>query len=156
MNPTGRQTRIAFAVAGEIYRKGLIRCGDELRVAHGTGPASGQTGSRDIAALKDTQRRDQLFLEKGPATPVIGQRRCRRHDRHISAPFPVKAFQPPHGGDDFGRHAVARLYLAQHALVARECCAPFGDTFVRCRNGEVIFKRAAEFRLVTVPFDHPR
>ena len=123
---------------------------------HRASPAAGQTGCRHIAAFKDAQCRDQLLFKERPATSVIGQRRCGRHDRHIPASLAVKAFQPPHGSDDFGGYAIARFDLAQNALVTRKRGASFSDPFIRCCNSEVIFKRAAEFRLVAVPFDHPR
>ena len=91
----------------------------ELGLADLAGKGADQIAQRQVAALHDLQRRDQLALEQLGAAAIMRQRRERADHRQLAhVAGAVVGFQRPDRHDQLGRHAELPLDARQQRGVA--------------------------------------
>ena len=145
---------VALAIPVIVDGKALIGGGDELRVAHGAGPGAVHLLDRDIAALHDLERRDQLLAGEARLGVVISERRQRPDHIHVAWLRAVIRLHPPNGDDDGAVDAVALLQHVEQRLVLLELLLAGGDALFGDDAVDIFADRLHVFRLEIRGLDH--
>ena len=118
-----------------------------MRRAEGAGPGADQAVGRDIAALQDLQRRQELLAEIVAAAADAGERRRRAEHGALAAHGAVVQFDAPDRRDDVAVDAIGALGGGEYRRVLRQELAAAGDALVADQRVEIVPGRFVEFRL---------
>ena len=104
-----------------------------------------QVVQREVAAIDDLERGEQLALEQLGAAAVVRQGRDHAHHRQLAEiARAVFAFQPPDRDDDETRHAELLLDAREQRGVARQHLLALGDAIGRDAGARVLLEVHAE------------
>ena len=148
--------QVAAAVAVIVHRVVEVVRRQELRLPQLAGPRADHLLGREVAAVDDTQRVQQLGTELLAAAAVVGQRRERAQDGELAHAGAVVALQRPQPGDDGARHAVVLLDLGEQLAVLLEARQAALDAVV---GDELVGERQealGEEALLAIARDHAR
>src|SRR5581483_5419978 len=119
---------VAPSVAVEIDSILVVARRQELGVADLTGPTAAQLRERQVTALDDAQRVEQVAGEELRAAAVVGQRGQRAHDRELAAAVAaVVGLEAPDCDQDRTRHAELLLDAGERGLVRAHEALPAAD-----------------------------
>ena len=138
---------VAPPVAVEIDREALERGRHELRRAEGAGPGADQAVGRDVAALQDVERGEELLAEIVAAAADAGERRRRAENGALAAHGAVIRFDAPDRRDNVAVDAIGALGGGEYRRVLRQEFAAAGDALVADQRVEIVPGRFVEFRL---------
>ncbi len=138
---------VALAVAVEIHRETLERGRHELRRAERAGPRAAHLLRRQIAVMKNLQRRQKLVLEVTLTAADAGQRRGRIQHAAVTALRAVVRLDAPDRRDDVAVDAVGFLDRRKRRGVFRQHLAPLRDPRIGDQNVEIIPNRLGELGL---------
>ena len=140
---------IAPPVAVEIDGGAQEGRGHELRMAEGARPGAVELLRRDVAAVEDLQRGDELAAEiVVAATRLAGERRQRLHDAALAEILAEIRFDAPHRDHCRRIDAIALLGRLQRAGVAAHQRAALLDALLVDEAGEIIPDRRLELGLL--------
>lgn len=144
---------VAASVACEVHSIGLIAGWYELGMPHRPGPTAGHIAGRDITALQNLERCNQLLFEKAAASAVKGQRGEGGNQGGIAAPLTIVAFHAPNRDDDVPVNVEARLNPAEKWGQLGLQGPAIADPNIAGRGRHIFRHRFDEFSLIAVPFD---
>ena len=145
-----RGDQIAASIAVAIDGLGEERRRQELGLAERAGPGADQPIERDVAALDDSERGDQLLAEEATPTAVAGAGQ-QRPDQGTTAHDPaIVGFDAPDRHDHVPVDAGPGLDGGQHGVPDGQPVSALGDALGIDHRGEVVLGGEGELGLVPV------